>query len=269
MSNLISPDDEGQVRGISRRKFLVGAGATVGTAALFGASSLTPGHLLGLQIARAQSLNLNSDLDILMFALTLEHIEDAAYRAANASGLLSGRVADYFKTFGDQEHQHVVAITSTIQKLGGTPVAELSGYNFPSFGSQADVVSFFATVEEVGAGAYLGAAPKIKDVNILAAAASIHDVEGQHASVLRAVMGDTMPSPAFAAPLNLDEVLAAVGPLLPSGGSPTPGMPVTGNGNSTNWGPLAVVGLGAAALGAAIRLRTRQPNQVEEESANN
>lgn len=279
MSNLITPDDEGKVQGISRRKFLVGSGATLGAAALFGASSLTPGQLLGVQIASAQSVTLNSDMDVLMFALTLEHIEDAAYRAANASGLLSGRVAMYFKDFGDHEHAHVVALTDVITKLGGTPVQEQASYNFPKFTSQADVVSFFAMVEEVGAGAYLGAAPLLQDKNLLAAAASIHDVEGQHASILRAVMGDTSPSPAFAAPKTVDEVLAAVTPLLqqgtpapapaPGGGS-NPGMPGTGTGAGNGLNPLLIAaGLGAAAVGAMVRVRSRETGQVKEETNNN
>ncbi len=266
MSNLIQPDDEGNVNGISRRKFLMGSGAVVGAAALFGVGGLSRGELLGVQIASAQSLN--SDMDILMFALTLEHIEDAAYRAVNASGLLSGKVAEYFKTFGDHEHAHVVALTDTITKLGGTPVAEQASYNFPSFGSQDDVVKFFTVVEEVGAGAYLGAAPLIQDKALLAAAASIHDVEGQHAATLHAVMGDAEPSPAFAAPLTLQQVLSAVTPLLGTAGGGTtapPGMPTTGSGSSLLSPWWAAAGLGAAAVGALLRVRGRENAPAEEE----
>lgn len=274
MSNYLLPDDSGEVQGISRRKFLIGSGATVGAAALFGASSLglTQGQLLGMQIASAQSINLNSDMDILMFALTLEHIEDAAYRALNASGLLSGRVAQYFQDFGGHEHAHVVALTDTITKLGGTPVAEQASYSFPTFSNQDEVVKFFAIVEEVGAGAYLGAAPLLKDKALLAAAASIHDVEAQHASVLRAVMGDAEPAPAFGSPKTLDEVLAAVGPLLKmqggaGGGGMTPaGMPRTGaSATPAPW--LIVTGLGAAAVGALLRIRARENGETQDVKA--
>lgn len=267
MSNLIQPDDEGNVNGISRRKFLMGSGAVVGAAALFGMGGLTRGELLGVQIASAQSLN--SDMDILMFALTLEHIEDAAYRAVNASGLLSGKVAEYFKTFGEHEHAHVVALTDTINKLGGTPVAEQASYNFPNFTSQDEVVKFFTVVEEVGAGAYLGAAPMIQNKDILAAAASIHDVEGQHAATLHAVMGDAEPSPTFASPLTLQQVLDAVSPLLnmsPGGGTMTPGMPTTGARSASLSPWWAAAGLGAAAVGALLRVRGRENATVEEET---
>ena len=258
MENNIMPDGEGTVNGISRRKFLIGSGATLGAAALFGASALTPGQLLGARIASAQ--NLNSDMDILLFALTLEHVENAAYRALNASGLLSGRVAGYFQEFGAHENTHVVALTDTIIKLGGTPVAEQASYNFPNLTSQEAAVAFFATVEEVGAGAYLGAAPLLQDKNLLAAAASIHNVEAQHASILRAVMGDSEPSPAFGSPKTLDEVLAAVGPLLQMPG----GMPKTGAPSFLN--PLTIAaGLGAAAVGAMLHVRSRENQQEKDQ----
>ncbi|MGI8586338.1 MAG: ferritin-like domain-containing protein [Chloroflexia bacterium] len=271
MSNVILPGDSGH--GISRRQFLIGSGALAGTLAFFGMAGLNPARAAGLHMASAAGLN--SDMDILLFALTLEHVEDAAYRAANGSGLLSGKVADYFKAFGDHEHAHVVALTDTINKLGGTPVAEQAAYNFPSFGSQDDVVKFFAQVEEVGAGAYLGAAPLLQNKDLLAAAVSIHNVEAQHASTLRAVMGDAMPTPAFGSPLTYDQVLAAVGPLLQAPAAPTaapaptsapapantptpptPGMPGTGNPDSTaSW--LLAAGVGAAAVGAYARSRSR------------
>ncbi|HUS17150.1 MAG TPA: ferritin-like domain-containing protein, partial [Chloroflexia bacterium] len=92
MSNIILP--EGESKGFSRRQFLAGTGALAGAAAVFGATGLTrltPGTRAGVQIAAAAELK--SDLEILQFALTLEHLEDAAYRAANSSGLLSGRIA--------------------------------------------------------------------------------------------------------------------------------------------------------------------------------
>jgi hypothetical protein len=210
MTHSIRPDEEG--RGISRRQFLLGSGALVGAAALLRVPGLTLGQRAGVQAAAAAQLN--NDMDILMFALTLEHLEDAAYRTVNASGLLSGQVADYFKSFGEHEHAHVVALTDVISKMGGTPVAEQASYNLPKLNTQDEVIKFFAQVEEVGAGAYLGAAPLLQDKQLLAAAAAIHNVEAQHASTLRAVMGDTEPAPAFATGLTYQQVINAVTPLL-------------------------------------------------------
>lgn len=261
MSNNNLPEEEGSNgKTISRRKFLVGTGALAGAAALFGVTHLTPNTLAGIRIASAQSLD--SDLDILQFALTLEHLENAAYAAANGSGLLSGEVAGYFRAFGDHENTHVIALTDVIRQMGAEPAKAQSSYNLPTFNSQNDVVSFFAIVEEVGAGAYLGAAPLVKDLNILAAAAAIHNVEAQHASVLKAVLNDPLPSPAFGSPLTLDQVLSAVTPLLSTGAAPG-GMPRTGVADS--FGPFALAaGIGAAALGAAIHLRTRKEDEAQE-----
>ncbi len=267
MSNLFPPEDEGNVRNVSRRKFLIGTGGVLGAAALVGAGGLSRGEILGARIAAAAGLN--SDMDILMFALTLEHIEDAAYRSVNASGLLSGQVADIFRTFGEHEHAHVVALTDTITKLGGTPVAEQASYNFPNLTSQDEVVKFFTAVEDLGAGAYLGAAPLIKDKGLLAAAASIHDVEGEHAATLHAIMGDAEPSPAFAAPLTYDQVLQVVGPILAggaAGGGATPGMPGTGAPQSFSpW--LVAAGLGAAAVGGLLKVRGREQRAEENTEA--
>lgn len=213
MSENITPEGNNGVTGVTRRRFLVGAaGAAGGLALAGGLAGLPLGKQVGLQIASAQALK--SDLDIVQFALTLEHFEDAAYRAANASGLLKGTAADLFKTFGDQEHQHAVALTSVVQKLGGTPVAEQAKYNLPQLQSQDQIVSLFATIEEVGASAYLGAAPLLKDKTLLAAASSIANIEARHAASLKAFMNDPMPSPAFAKPLSYDEVIAAVSPFL-------------------------------------------------------
>ena len=219
MSDYIVPEGK---EGISRRRFLGGTAAVAGGMALAsGLGGLTLGQKAGLQIASAQTLK--TDMDILQFALTLEHLEDAAYRAANGSGLLKGTAADLFKAFGDHEHTHVVTLTDVINKMGGKPVAEQAAYNLPKLESQDQIIRLFATVEEVGAGAYLGAAPLLKDKNLLAAAASIHNVEAQHASTLKAFMNDPMPSPAFGKPLSVEEVLAAVTPFLDVKNAPPSG----------------------------------------------
>lgn len=235
MNNNNSPENGG---GISRRKFLAGTGAVAGGLALAGGlGGLTLGERAGLQLASAQPLM--TDLDILNFALTLEHFENAAYRAANATGILKGTASELFKAFGDHENTHVMAITDTIKKLGGPPVAEQASYNLPKLENESQIVNLFIVLEEVGAGAYLGAAPLIKDKGILAAAISIHNVEAEHASALKSFQNDPMPSPAFGKPSTVDEVRAAVAPFLqapppPPGGvytieNPAPSLSVAVN----------------------------------------
>lgn len=177
----------------------------------------------------------DGDMAILNYALTLEHLEAKAYAVINASGLLSGVAATYFKTFGGHEATHVDALTKTIRDLGGTPVSAQASYNLPQLKSQQEVLQYFYDVEELGAAAYLGQAPRLQNGDLLTAAVSIHNVEAQHAAALADLIG-VSPSPAFATPKTMEEVLAVVSPILmPSGSMPTQ-MPGTGGGGTQRKG---------------------------------
>lgn len=172
---------------------------------------------------------LDSDLDILNYALTLEYLEAAAYKAINDANILSGRAKTYFADFGAAEQAHVDAITQTIQQLGGTPTQRPT-FDFSSVPTDAaGVVQFFQNVEAVGASAYLGAAPSIKNPDVLEAALSIHAVEAEHAAALADLVApgtDLFAPEAFATPRTPDEVLRIVQPFFGT----MPGMPNTGEG---------------------------------------
>ncbi len=211
--------DKHKQHALHRRDFLKVSAATAVAAAL----ASTP-LMSGGRIVLAQSND--QFLDVLNYALTLEHLEARAYSDIIASGLLSGQALSYFQTFGAHETAHVTALTQTIQSLGGTPVAAQASYNWPDFKTQQEVLEYFHTVEELGAAAYLGAAPMLQgNDDLLTAAVSIHNVEGQHAAVLSDLIGQP-PSPAFAEGKTIEEVLAVVTPILTVSG--TPEMPSTG-----------------------------------------
>jgi predicted lactoylglutathione lyase len=174
---------------------------------------------------------LTSDLNILNYALTLEYLEAAAYRAINSSGLLSGRAKTYFDAFGAHEQTHVDTLVSTIQSVGGTPVTPpAQGYNFSSVpNTAAGVLAFFKFVEDVGASAYLGAAAAIQNDDILEAALSIHAVEAEHAAALAdivapgetgATSGSFTPDGAFARFRTPDQVFQIVAPFYTPQTSP-------------------------------------------------
>lgn len=150
-----------------------------------------------------------------------------------------------------------------------------SNVNLPDFTSQDQAARFFAEVETIGTGAYLGAAPSIQDKGLLAAAASIVTVEAQHASVLLDIANSPEPAPAFDVARTADEVVAIM-PLLtmnagklppPAGTANVPGtigMPRTGTPNEAFPSALAVAaGLFAAATGVLISIRTRKAGTNE------
>ena len=136
------------------------------------------------------------DLEIVNYALTLEYIEADFYAKVIESGLFSGASLEMIKVIGDHEQQHVDALLGTAKKLG-EPAAKPET-TFP-LDSADSVLELAATVENLGAAAYLGQAGAIKNKEILAAAIAIHSVEARHAAALNILTGNprppTAPSP--------------------------------------------------------------------------
>lgn len=153
------------------------------------------------------------DLGIVNYALTLEYLEAAFYDDVVKSGLFKGPDLALIKEIGAHEQAHVDALLATAKKLGGPPAKEPKA-NFP-LESAESVLELAATVENLGAAAYLGQAANIKDPEILAAALSIHTVEGRHAAALNVLTGQpSTPDGAFAEPADMQTVLDEVQPFL-------------------------------------------------------
>ena len=188
----------------SRRNFVKGSVAIAGGLGIVGST--------GLSKAFAQGL---TDLDILNFALTLEHLESRMYADMLAKNILTGKELTYFTNFGAAEAAHVQAIAGTITKLGGTPVAAKASYNFPAFTNRGDILNFAKIAEDIGVGAYQGAAAAIKNKDVLAAAGSIVQLEARHAAIMNLLIGLDAPVPdAFTKSQTVAEVLAKVTPIL-------------------------------------------------------
>src|ERR1700712_2848419 len=215
-----------------------------------------------------------NDVDVLNYALTLEYLEAAFYQQGNAAGLLDGVEAQYLASIQADEEYHVKALTDTINKLGGTPVAA-PGVDFgAAFADRNSYLTTSVTFENVGVGAYLGAAGYIQDKSILQAAAGIFGVEARHAAVVANLLN--LPAEggvykgAFETPMSKSDVLTAVTPFLAqmAGGMPA-GAPNTGGGSTAtsvddhNTGLL--VARGAALLGAAAyaghKISTRETGE--------
>jgi hypothetical protein len=179
--------------------------------AVAGAGATAASMLLSKQ-ASAQT----DDVDIANFALTLEYLEAEFYALAVDSGVLSGDALGVVENLAGHEAQHVTALKDLLESVGATPV-EKPTFTFPedALSSEASILDLAATLEPVGVGAYLGAAPLISSPDILAAAGSIAGVEGEHVVAVNWLLG-VVPyaNEAFPKALTLDEVSAAVAPFM-------------------------------------------------------
>jgi hypothetical protein len=153
-----------------------------------------------------------SDLAIVNYALTLEYLESQFYANVAKSGLFHGKTLSVLKSFGAEEDQHVIALHKVASGLG-TPAPEPMG-KFPIHNA-AQVTSLAATVENLGAAAYLGQAGNIQSKEILAAALAIHTIEARHAATLNTLLKlSPTPDGAFAKPMSMAQVLAVVKPFI-------------------------------------------------------
>jgi len=201
----------------SRKRFLktVGVGGAGALSLLIAAcgSSSKKSTTASSAPTPAPSGNASGDLKIVNYALTLEYLEADFYSKVAASGLFKGAQLSVIKKFGDQEQQHVDALTATVKKLGGTPAAKPQT-KFP-LTSASSVLNLAATVENLGSAAYLGQAGNIQSKEVLAAALSIHTVEARHAAALNKLLGKSIvPDGAFAKPASMDQVLPKVKPFI-------------------------------------------------------
>jgi rubrerythrin len=200
---------------LSRRHFLRAAAV---------AGSLTvahaPAHAAGLVLSTAAA-QAGGDVGVLNFALALEHLESRLYQQIVGAGVLGGEALRIAQEFGEQEAEHVDALTDTIDALGGDPVRE-DEYNFPELSSEEEVLGLLVDVEELGVAAYLGAATLVRDPDILTTAIRIHNVEAYHATGVRLLSGQKALEQALGEPKSRDEVLRAVLPFS-LGGAPNTG----------------------------------------------
>ena len=168
--------------------------------------------MVGPFVAQALAKSGHSDVDILNFALTLEYLESTFYKEAKTRAKASGALKSLITMLAEDEQSHVEALTATIKKLGGKPVAEPK-FNFPYNGT-AGFLKLAQTFEDTGVSAYNGAAPAITEKAVLASAGSIVQVEARHAAAIR-LQNMQEPAPvAFDPSLNEAQVLKAVEPFI-------------------------------------------------------
>ncbi len=215
----------------SRKRFLrnVGGGAAASAFAVFlaacGDDESTSGASGGGMTSSTTAKKSGGDLEIVNYALTLEYLEADFYRQVLDSGIVKDPAIGALATkFGEQEQEHVDALLATAKKLGTPAEKPKTDFQAVLDGGAKKILETAATVENLGAAAYLGQAGRIQDKEILAAALSIHSVEARHAAALnqaagRAFMGGSglegsIPDGAFAKPMDMAAVLEQVKPFL-------------------------------------------------------
>lgn len=199
----------------SRRSFLKG-GAAAGLLAVM-ASGGSSAQAAGFAKANLQDL---SDLDILNFALTLEHLENRFYKDGLEADILSGQARTIAAAIQSHEQAHVDALTKALTDADYGDIAEeLDEYNFGAVGDVNNAAGFLAVaevLEQTGVGAYTGAGALLDSKDILAVAASIEQVEARHQGAIR-WLNDKNPSSGVLGPvLTVAETLKAVGPIIGS-----------------------------------------------------
>jgi hypothetical protein len=194
-----------EVSGITRSSFILRGALAAGS--FYGLSAVTP------FVSQALAEAAGGDAEILNFALTLEYLEADFYNVKGKQVGLSGQAKSYATLFGEEEQDHVMALTAAIKQLGGTPGAKPT-FVFP-VSSESTFLALASVLENTGVGAYNGAAPSLKSKQVLATAGSIVQIEARHAAAINLLIGmSPTPNQGFDVPLTKTQVLAKAGPLI-------------------------------------------------------
>jgi sugar lactone lactonase YvrE len=188
-----------------------------------------------------------STVDVLNFALLLEHLEATFYTEAVGtapSGESGGGgtftetdiersdVAEqfaaanlrystyaYLQQVRDHEQTHVDILAAAVEDLGGDPVED-PGFVFP-YETVEEFIALAKVFEDTGAATYAGAVEFLADSEYLLPAARILAVETRHASYLRVLTLDAhTPHPnALQRTLSMQQVRDRVAPFIQGAGT--------------------------------------------------
>ncbi len=154
-----------------------------------------------------------SDIAVLNYALTLEHLEAALYQMLGdfefGEDTFGNSIDERLTVIAAHEMTHVETLTQVITDLGGDPV-RAAEYDF----RVTDARSFLATaavLENIGVAAYDGAGAAISDPGLLTATSSIAAVEARHAAYLNVLVEESPFPAAFERPMTPEDVLEAAG----------------------------------------------------------
>lgn len=207
----------------SRRSFLSG-GAKIGIGGAIAVAIASAPRLGGSSAFAAATpeattvADFKDDVEVLNYALTLEHLEYAFYRDGvdkfkHGKDGFGNSIDTYLGLIRDHEKAHVETLTKVITSLKGTPVKEAK-YDFGYGEDPAKFLATAAALENTGVSAYDGAGASIKSKDLLTAAGGIVAVEARHASYLNLITGAVPFPEAFEKAKSKSEILAIAGPFI-------------------------------------------------------
>jgi hypothetical protein len=194
------------VRGMTREAFLVRS--TLAAGVLYGLGAVAP------FVRRALAQEATGDIAILNFALTLEHVEARFYDDARAGVSLDGGANNLIEELASNEAQHVTALTNVIRELRAGPVPAPEVDFGSAFRGQRNFLRLAQIFEDTGVAAFNGLAPEVASTEVLSALASIVQVEGRHAALVRQMQGEKPAPKAFDDTLSEAQVRERIEPFL-------------------------------------------------------
>lgn len=169
-----------------------------------------------------------TDLEVLQFALTLEHLENAFYRDVGSQfdmkdfrrskrlrgfgNRIMGDVKENFQDIADHEQTHVNTLIAVIERdySSGDVVNEAGCYDF-GVDDVDDFLDIAALLENTGVSAYDGSLADLDTPGYATAGATIATVEARHASYLNLLTGASPFPAAFDTPKSRHTVLDEAG----------------------------------------------------------
>jgi hypothetical protein len=171
------------------RAALIRAGSIAGAAVAAGST------LLAWPDAAGTAPSEKLDREIFAFALQLEYLQAAFYKAAVDAGTLRGETLEFAETVAGHEQEHV----DFLRRALGAAAAEAPGFEFGrALRDERAFLNAAELLENTGVAAYNGQAANLTKPS-LSAAAEIVSVEGRHAAWASALAGHE-PAPRAADP---------------------------------------------------------------------
>jgi len=163
-------------------------------------------------VKRATTTNF-TDIDVVQYGLSLEHIEAELFRQFKANftsdDFKNGGYPDFYygryQQLANNEETHTVVLTAALEALGIEPVV-VCNYTYP-INNLDDFINLSHTLDNAGSSAWAYAAANIQDPTISALATSILGTEARHASWVASTVFHQNPwnSP-FETPLNFRQL---------------------------------------------------------------